>query len=227
VPLYAALAWLMARALEAGALGPLRRWTGAALMLLTAAAFATAGPWAAATLAGAPEVALSVLPALLYLAAGAVGAWLLLQGRPSKGLVVGGALALVAHAALAGLLAPALKPLWLSARAARALALAGADPRQGVINGPVTVAGYEEPSIVFLLGTETELGDAADAADAIAQGRPAVVEQRQEGAFQAALAKAGAGARRAGEGAGLDYSNNRHDLLVLYLPASPPARKQP
>jgi hypothetical protein len=140
-----------------------------------------------------------------------------------KALLAGGGLALVAHGLLLGVVAPSLRPLWLSDRAAKALAAAGASPRQGVISGPVTVAGYEEPSLVFLLGTGTELGDAAAAADAIAEGRPAIVEARQTAAFQTALGANGVKARRAGEGAGLDYSNNQHDVLQIFLPVSPPA----
>jgi hypothetical protein len=127
----------------------------------------------------------------------------------------------LAHGLLLGVVAPSLKPLWLSSRAAGALAAAGASPREGVIPGPVAVAGYEEPSLVFLLGSATELGDAQTAAAAIADGRPALVEARQLGAFQAALARDGVGARKAGQGAGLDYSNNQHDLLHIFLPARP------
>jgi len=162
---------------------------------------------------------------VLYAAAGAAGAWLMLRARPWAALLTGGALTLAAHSLLLGVVAPSLKPLWLSNRAARALAAAGASPAEGVYPGPVTVAGYEEPSLVFLLGSGTELGDAADAAEAIAEGRPAIVEQGQTAAFQAALASDGVAARRAGEGAGLDYSNNRHDVLQIFLPASPPAAK--
>ena len=80
--------------------------------------------------------------------------------------------------------------------------------------------------MVFLLGTNTELGDADDAADAIAEGRPAIVEGRLESAFQAALAADGVKAERVGEGAGLDYSNNHKDILRIYRPVNPgPATK--
>jgi len=72
--------------------------------------------------------------------------------------------------------------------------------------------------MVFLLGTATELGDAGDAADAIADGRPAIVEDRVRPAFEATLAANGVTARRAGQGAGLDYSNGRHDVLRIFLP---------
>jgi len=134
-------------------------------------------------------------------------------------------LALTAHAVLLGAVAPTLRPLWLSERAAKALAAAGASPSQGVYPGPVTVAGYEEPSIVFLLGSQTELGDGADAAEAIAEGRPAIVEAGQTAAFEEAMGEIGVAARRAGEGAGLDYSNNKREVLQIFLPAVGPAPK--
>ena len=224
LPLYGALAWLIARALQAP---PGRRvgWIGAGAMLIAALTFAAIGPAAVNKVAPADGMAWAIAGAVLYAAAGAAGAWLMLRARPWAALLTGGALTLAAHSLLLGVVAPSLKPLWLSNRAARALAAAGASPAEGVYPGPVTVAGYEEPSLVFLLGSGTELGDAADAAEAIAEGRPAIVEQGQTAAFQAALASDGVAARRAGEGAGLDYSNNRHDVLQIFLPASPPAAK--
>jgi hypothetical protein len=101
---------------------------------------------------------------------------------------------------------------------AEALAKARLSPLQGAA-GPVTVAGYAEPSIVFALGATTELGDPADAADAIDEGRPAVVEARQQAAFEKALAADGASARLAGEVSGLDYSTGKRQTLRLYGPA--------
>jgi hypothetical protein len=168
-------------------------------------------------------MALALVAAAIFAAAGVAAAWYALRARPIEALLACGGLALAAHAFLLGFVAPALRPLWLSDRAAKALAASGASPSEGVYPGPVTVAGYEEPSIVFLLGSATELGDAADAAEAIAEGRPAIVEQRQTAAFQSALAADGVTARRTGEGSGLDYSNNRHDVLQIFLPASAPA----
>jgi hypothetical protein len=219
--MYGALTWLMAWALDE-APGRIVRWLGAGLMLLASAVFAALGPLAVNKVNAGEGVAAASIAALAYLAAGGAGAWLMARGRAVRAFVVGGFLALAAHALLAAVVVPRLRPLWLSNRAARALAAAGASPAQGVIPGPVTIAGYEEPSLVFLLGTSTELGDAADAAQAIAEGRPAIVEQRQTGAFQAALAAQNLTARRAGEGAGLDYSNNQHDVLQIFLPAASP-----
>lgn len=228
LPLYGAAAWLMARSL-AEPLGRTARWTGAALGLLAAALLAAAGPVVLMRLGDAGGTAWAALAAGLFAAAGIASAVLLIKGFSRRALIAGAALAVAGHGALAGGLAPAVRPLWLSSRVARALSAAGLNPRDGVAPGPVTVAGYEEPSLVFLLGADTELGDAGDAADAIAEGRPAIVEGREEAAFQAALAERGTAARRAGSGAGLDYSNNRHDILRIYgpLPAAPTGKTAP
>ena len=51
-------------------------------------------------------------------------------------------------------------------------------PEQGIADAPVTVAGYAEPSLVFGVGTPTELAGPEDAAQAIYEHRPTVVEAR-------------------------------------------------
>jgi len=224
LPLYGALALLIARALETPT-GRVSRWAGLGLMILAAVVFAAIGPVAANRFGSGEGVAWAILTAALYVATAAVGAWFLLRDEATKALAAAGALALTAHAVLLGAVAPTLRPLWLSERAAKALAAAGASPSQGVYPGPVTVAGYEEPSIVFLLGSQTELGDGADAAEAIAEGRPAIVEAGQTAAFEEAMGEIGVAARRAGEGAGLDYSNNKREVLQIFLPAVGPAPK--
>jgi 4-amino-4-deoxy-L-arabinose transferase-like glycosyltransferase len=222
LPLYGALAWLMARALVEP-LGPRARVAGAALFGLVALAFATLGPLAAIRLAYAPAGAWAAVTPGLFLATGALGAWIFWRGQALAAVMVAGLGGLVAHGALAGGLAPALKPLWLSSQAARALSAARANPRDGVVPGPVTVAGYAEPSLVFLLGADTELGTATDAAEALSEGRPAIVEGREAVAFQIALKAQGVTARQVGEARGLDYSKGRPDILRLYQPASPGA----
>jgi hypothetical protein len=123
-----------------------------------------------------------------------------------------------------GALVPALKPLWLSTEVVRALAAVGANPREGVAQGPVTVAGYAEPSLVFLLGADTQLAGGKDAADAIRDGRPAIVESRTDEAFKTGLRADGAVARLAAQVQGLDYSKGRADVLRIYLPQTPDKR---
>ncbi len=69
---------------------------------------------------------------------------------------------------------------------------------------------------MFLLGTRTELGDAASAAVAIADGRPAIVEAREQSGFLNALKDEDARAVPAGEIKGLNYSKGKPVDLILY-----------
>ena len=69
----------------------------------------------------------------------------------------------------------------------------------------------------------TGLGGPKEAAAAIAAGRPAVVEEREQGAFLAALAAAGLSPRPAGTISGVDYSNGDDMTLTLYRGEPQPA----
>ncbi len=230
LPLYGALTWLMARSLQPDdtvpAVGRTSRAIGAGLTLIIAVAFAAAGPAAMAKLGDFSALPWAVLAALLFLAAGVAGALMLWRGQPAHGAAAAMGLAALAHGVLAGVVVPGLHPLWLSSAAARVLTAAGASPWQGVVPGPVTVAGYAEPSLVFLLGADTELGHAEEAAAALAGDRPAIVEGREDAAFQAALVRNGAAARPAGSVSGLDYSKGRADILRLYLPPPTPRKSR-
>jgi hypothetical protein len=106
----------------------------------------------------------------------------------------------------------------LSSRTTEVLARARLLPAQGVLPGPVAVAGYAEPSLVFQVGTDTGLGDAADAARALASGRAAVVEGREQPAFRAALARNGITPIEVGRVTGLNYSNGDATELTVYAP---------
>ena len=74
---------------------------------------------------------------------------------------------------------PALTTAFPSAALARIVREADCKPTQ------VVTAGYQEPSLVFLLGTETGMVDGADAAEFLRPGgcRFALVEARHERAF--------------------------------------------
>ena len=87
----------------------------------------------------------------------------------------------------------------------------------------MAVTGYSQPSIVFLLGSETELTDGQGAARAIAQNRPAAVEQADEADFRAALASFGESPVTIGEVTGINYSNGDRVTLTLYRPEWPGA----
>lgn len=215
LPLYGALAWLIAAALQQ-AIGPRARWIGAALSVLAGTAVAAVAIYGQSEFGDPDDVPAAALTALLGTGAGLVGAILLLRGRPVRALVVAGAVGVLAHGALAALLIPRLEPLMLSRRAVAALDAADLDPREGLAPGPVEVAGYAEPSLVFLLGTGTGLGDAPEAAAAVALGRPALVEASMVSAFEAELAARGARARAVARVDGFNYSGGDETTLVLY-----------
>jgi hypothetical protein len=80
----------------------------------------------------------------------------------------------------------------------------------------VAVTGYSEPSLVFLLGTATELTDGEQAAQAIVQGRPAVVEAREEDAFRKTLTAEGLTPRPVAVVEGQNYSDGDRERLTIY-----------
>jgi hypothetical protein len=138
------------------------------------------------------------------------------RGAPPGAVVAAVGLGLAGHAALAAGLVPRLNPLWLSSRVERAMARAQLLPEQGIADAPVTVAGYAEPSLVFALGTPTELAGPEDAAQAISEHRPAVVEQREEAAFERALSVYRVRAHLVATVKGLDYSDGKTMTLRVY-----------
>lgn len=221
LPMYGALAWLAAAAL-ATPVGRRSRWIGAGLSALVGLLFATVAILGLRTYGDASAVGWAASTAALYAAAGVAGAILLMLGRPVAGLIAAGGLGVLGHAVISGGLAPALKPLWTSPRVERMLQATELDPRNGVTPGPVAITGFAEPSLVFLLGTTTDLADPAEAAQASADGQPVLVEKRQDAAFRRALAERGARARPVGEVKGYNYSVGRKVDLTLWRPAPPP-----
>ncbi|OYX34486.1 MAG: 4-amino-4-deoxy-L-arabinose transferase [Caulobacterales bacterium 32-69-10] len=218
LPLYGALAWLAAGALTTP-MGVWSRRLGAVLSLLAGGVFAAACLWAAAEYGGGAAKAWGLVCAVLILAAGAAGALGAWRNHMRAGLAAAGALGVAGHAVLGGAVLPSLDALWVSDRAAAALAREGVNPRDGLTPGPVAVAGYAEPSIVFALGAETELKGAAEAVSALADGRPALVESRQAAAFREAAQAAGLAAERVGEVRGFDYSEGDPVALSLWRAA--------
>jgi len=107
---------------------------------------------------------------------------------------------------------PGIDALWLS-RSAAALV-----NDQARVLRPVVVAGYAEPSLVFLLGTATKLTGGPEAA-AILSRLPetlVLVSNREDAAFRAALQKESISVDALGEVSGLNYSNGRAVTLTLY-----------
>lgn len=120
--------------------------------------------------------------------------------------------------------APGLAALWISPRAA---ALVAKDERPR--DPPPVVAGYAEPSLIFLLGTQTEIvGVGADAAKIAArQGGLALIEDRERDGFLAELGALDTQAFAVDALAGFDYSRGRKMHLTIYRVAAAPQSVMP
>jgi 4-amino-4-deoxy-L-arabinose transferase-like glycosyltransferase len=82
---------------------------------------------------------------------------------------------------------------------------------------PPVLAGYTEPSAMFLIGTETRLGNGTNAADvSAAQGGLAAVEDGQRPRFLARLAELEADAQPIDGLYGYNYSRGRPVHITLY-----------
>ena len=220
LPTYGALAWLVVAALREP-LGDRVRWIGAGLSALVATLLTVGVGYLMSEYGDASDIPAALMAGALIATAGFAGAYMVLKRRAVTALVATGALGILGHAALAAGLAPRLEPLWLSQRTENALAQARLLPRQGIAPAPVAVAGHAEPSLVFALGTPTDLGGPDQAAEALADNRPAVVERREQRAFDAAIKARGLKPRQIGEVSGLDYSNGDETTLRIYAPSPP------
>ncbi|HEY3638117.1 MAG TPA: glycosyltransferase family 39 protein [Rhizomicrobium sp.] len=119
---------------------------------------------------------------------------------------------LVFYPVLALGVAPQLHEIWLSPRAAELVA-----GHRGVSDhAPVVLDGYVEPSLVFLLGSNTQIGTAGNAAEAAEASGLALVENRVQSRFLTDLRSRGDGAAPLGEVSGLDYSTGRQQHVTLY-----------
>lgn len=169
-------------------------------------------------------LALAVAPVLLPAKYGVGPAWWTLAPVALFVVLVGAALLFyvrrrTAMAALVAIVAPLtlypvltvgvsplLSQLWVSPRLAAQIASLS---REG--DPAPTLAGYIEPSMLFLTGTETRLADSGtSAADAkAAEGGLAAIEAREQPAFTARLKELETEATEVGSVDGLNYSNGR------------------
>ncbi len=221
LPIYPALTLAVGGALVAASEGKFRTWRWANLVGTVL--------WVAATLALA--AALLIAPAIYgegligagILAAAialCLGAYLALATRrdasPERGMGTVLLAVLVLPAAFT-FVAPALDRLWLS-RDVATFIMSQASSK----NSPVAVTGYAEPSLIFMLGTNTMFVNPDQAAAYVAaHSALALIEGREDAAFRASLAARGATAHAIGSVSGLDYSNGRSMVLTLYVGAAP------
>jgi 4-amino-4-deoxy-L-arabinose transferase-like glycosyltransferase len=178
LPLYPAIAILTVGALERRVLS--RSW------LVRGAAWWFAVPALAAVIAIVGAIKLThqpVFPAWPILAAamnfGLIAWWMFEDSRAERSLLNGVLAAMFLSIGIYGIVIPSLTTVFPSAEIARAL-------RNVVCVGPkAAAAGFHEPSLVFMTGTDTLLTDGSGAADFLGQGtcRFALVEARSERGF--------------------------------------------
>ena len=155
----------------------------------------------------APMWELAPLSALMLVAgwAPAVALW---RGRMKQAAGLAMAAGVIGFAGLITITMPRLTPLWVSSRIAAAVP-AGA---------PLTAAGFHEPSLVFLHGTETLLTDGGAAAGFLLATPDAwaAIDASAEGDFTAKLAETGRAGEKEGQVDGLNYSNGRPIHITLW-----------
>lgn len=212
LPLYPAIAILIVHALTAGALVPMKRGASAvaALIPLLALALGAGLTAAAITLDGLPPFL--AIPVFAIALALAFLAWRAFMARDGIAAIGWGLTAsLIVTVATYSLANPLLQSLKLSPRLAAAA--------EGVVcaDRKVATAGYREPSLVFLVGTDLTMTDGGGAAAFLAQGgcRVAFVAQREAEAFAAEVARRGVAPRLVTRVSGFNLNGGRKlDIAV-------------
>lgn len=225
LPMFGGLA-LLAAAAVTRPVGRISRYVGVGLTLFVGGLLAVGSVYLLTEYGKSTAQTWATLTIVFAILASLIGAFLMLHRAAVTALVVSLTLGIVAHAALAGTLRQ-LRPLSVAPQLEKVLERADLHPRQGRA-GPVAITGFHEPSFVFLTGKDTELTDAEGAALALAEGRPAIVEEDDADAFRAAAARLGVAGRAVGEVNGHNYSKGDDVSLTVYAPpgvaAAVPAR---
>jgi len=220
LPTFGALALLAAAALTQP-IGRTSRFAGAGLTIAVGALLSVGAVWLLTEYGRSTAQTWATITIVFAILAGLIGAFLLLHRAAMTAVIASIILGVVAHGALAGTLRQ-LRPLAVAPQLEKVLLAENLHPRQGR-TGPVAITGFHEPSFVFLTGRHTELTDAAGAARALAEGRPAIVEARDADAFREAAAELGVTGRAVGVVSGHNYSKGDNVSLTVYGPPSGPA----
>ncbi|RZJ04173.1 MAG: glycosyltransferase family 39 protein [Brevundimonas sp.] len=215
LPTFGGLALLAAAALTRP-IGRISRYAGVGLTLFVGGLLAVGSVYLLTEYGKSTAQTWAALTIVFAIMASLVGAFLMLHRAAVTALMVSLALGVMAHAALAGSLRQ-LRPLAVAPQLEKVLEQADLHPRQGRA-GPVAITGFHEPSFVFLTGKDTELTDAEGAARALAEGRPAIVEEHDADAFRDASARLGVAGRAVGVVHGHNYSKGDDVDLTVYAP---------
>jgi 4-amino-4-deoxy-L-arabinose transferase-like glycosyltransferase len=179
LPLYPAIAILIARAIESRALSDNPHLTRTAVMWpFFAAVLPAAAIWALVYMRG--QFGWLAWPFGAGAAIFGFYAWRLYDVEGAERSFARASIAaLFMVIAVLGVAVPLMRPIFPSRQLAEMIGASGCR------NPVVAAAGYHEPSLVFLVGTRTRLVDGGSAADILRQGecRLAIIESRQERAF--------------------------------------------
>ncbi|WP_428395437.1 ArnT family glycosyltransferase [Lichenicoccus sp.] len=222
LPAYPAIAILAAAALTApdgwtlphSTIGRVLLLLYGLLWLLVGLAIVVAGPillWRLQHMVSLPAL-LAAIGGIALVAAAAWLALVLREPRRALGFVAAGAL--VTYASLFWVVLPNLRMIWLSPRIA-----AMVDAVKPCADSRLASASFSEPSLVFLVGGNTDLVNAPGAADLLARDPRcalALVGTRDEAAFRARLAHDHIAARPLGHLQGINYSTGKRLSLTLY-----------
>ncbi|HWQ88147.1 glycosyltransferase family 39 protein [Brevundimonas sp.] len=215
LPTFAGLA-LLAAAAVTRPVGRISRYAGVGLTLFVGGLLAVLSVWLLTEYGRSTAQTWATLTIVFAILASLIGAFLMLHRAAVTAVLVSLTLGVVAHAALAGTLRQ-LRPLSVAPQLEKVLERADLHPRQGRA-GPVAITSFHEPSFVFLTGKDTELTDAEGAARALAEGRPAIVEEHDADAFRDAAARLGITGRAVGVVNGHNYSKGDDVSLTVYAP---------
>jgi 4-amino-4-deoxy-L-arabinose transferase-like glycosyltransferase len=216
LPIYPAIALLAGAALANGEGIARRKWLDGIVFAL----WALVGLAVVVALIGLPiawgngVAMLSLVPAAATISFGLVMLRQLWSGFSPSMVAIVPALSILVFAPSFAVLLPSLDTLWLS-RSAAALVAEHAPSARTVVD----TVGYNEPSLVFLLGgaTRTVAAEQAAADMAMRSDVLALVLDRDDASFRSALAARGASAVRLGETHGIDYSrSSARTTLGLY-----------
>jgi 4-amino-4-deoxy-L-arabinose transferase-like glycosyltransferase len=228
LPVYPALAIMAAVWLSAPRDAVTKRWQRV-LPIIAAAQFILGSVVAAVALVlvpmqlGSSTNAASISGALLVLAISAAALLLLFRHRAVAAAGFALASALLFYPLLSAGVAPDLSAVWMS----RSIAAHVAHDRTSSDPSPV-LAGYVEPSLVFLLGTDTRLQTGKVAGATMAQqGGLAIIEDRDRQRFLEALHAQGGKERAVDEVSGFDYSRGRREHVTFYRVMPAPAETTP
>jgi 4-amino-4-deoxy-L-arabinose transferase-like glycosyltransferase len=212
LPLYPAIAILIARTLKSGPLAD-ATWLKRATLWWPVVSILVPITGIVALVAMRHQLGLLAWP--LGAAAMVFGfmAWRYYEiDGAEKSLVRAVAAAMLIVIAFFGVIVPSLRPLFPSAMLARVLPTTDCDYQV------VAAAGYQEPSLVFLVGTTIRLTDGAGAAELLRQGycRFALVEARQERAFVQRAEALGLRYALGGRVEGININSGRWLSIAIY-----------